>query len=42
MLIDRVRTFYQYHYLSLIILEILVLVLLLELLSSAARKRLVR
>jgi phosphonate transport system permease protein len=42
MLIDRVRTFYQYHYLSLVILEILVLVLLLELLSSYARKRLVR
>lgn len=42
MLVDRVRTFYQYHYLSLVILEILVLVLLLELLSSAVRSRLVR
>jgi phosphonate transport system permease protein len=42
MLIDKVRTFYQYHYLSLIIFEILVLVVLLELLSSVARKRLAR
>ncbi|WP_308466438.1 phosphonate ABC transporter, permease protein PhnE [Rathayibacter soli] len=42
MLIDKVRTFYQYHYLSLVILEILVLVVLLELLSSYARKRLIR
>ncbi|MNO04686.1 hypothetical protein D3C81_2258010 [compost metagenome] len=42
MLIDKVRTFYQYHYLSLIILEILVLVVLLELLSSFARRRLLR
>ncbi len=42
MLIDKVRTFYQYHYLSLVILEILVLVLALELLSSALRGRLVR
>jgi phosphonate transport system permease protein len=42
MLIDKVRTFYQYHYLSMIILEILVLVVLLELLSSYARKRLAR
>lgn len=40
MLIDQVRTFYQYHYLSLIILEILVIILALELLSSATRKRL--
>jgi phosphonate transport system permease protein len=42
MLIDKVRTFYQYHYLSTIILEILVLVVLLELLSSYARKRLAK
>jgi phosphonate transport system permease protein len=42
MLIDKVRTFYQYHYLSLIIFEILVFVILLELLSSFARKRLVK
>lgn len=41
MLIDKVRTFYQYHYLSTIILEILVIVLLLEWLSSYTRKRLV-
>lgn len=40
MLIDKVRTFYQYHYLSLVILEILVLVVALDLLSSAVRKRL--
>lgn len=40
MLIDKVRTFYQYHYLSTIILEILVVILALELLSSASRKRL--
>lgn len=40
MLIDKVRTFYQYHYLSTIILEILVLIVLLELLSSYTRKRL--
>lgn len=42
MLIDKVRTFYQYHYLSTVILEILVLVVLLELLSSYTRKRLLR
>lgn len=41
MLIDKVRTFYQYHYLSLVILEILVLVVLLELVSSYARRKLV-
>ncbi|MBN9609034.1 MAG: phosphonate ABC transporter, permease protein PhnE [Actinobacteria bacterium] len=40
MLIDKVRTFYQYHYLSTIILEVLVIILALELLSSASRKRL--
>ncbi|NUU05130.1 phosphonate ABC transporter, permease protein PhnE [Leifsonia sp. C5G2] len=42
MLIDKVRTFYQYHYLSMIILEILVVVVLLELLSSFTRRRLLR
>ncbi|HWD63461.1 MAG TPA: phosphonate ABC transporter, permease protein PhnE [Humibacter sp.] len=42
MLIDQVRTFYQYHYLSLVILEILVIVVLLELLSSFARRRLIK
>lgn len=42
MLIDKVRTFYQYHYLSTVILEILVLVVLLELLSSYTRKRLLK
>lgn len=42
MLIDKVRTFYQYHYLSLVILEILVLVVFLELVSSYARRRLIR
>jgi phosphonate transport system permease protein len=42
MLIDKVRTFYQYHYLSMIIFEILVLVVLLELLSSYTRRRLIR
>ncbi|WP_032393938.1 phosphonate ABC transporter, permease protein PhnE [Rhodococcoides fascians] len=41
MLIDNVRTFYKYHQLSLIILEILVIVLALELLSSWARRKLV-
>lgn len=40
-LIDQVRTFYRYHQLSLIILEILVVVLLLEAASSYLRKRLV-
>lgn len=39
-LIDRVRTFYHYHELSLIILEILIVVLLLEWLSSWLRRRL--
>lgn len=42
MLIDKVRTFYQYHYLSLVIGEILVLVVLLELASAWARRRLIR
>jgi phosphonate transport system permease protein len=42
MLIDKVRTFYQYHYLSMIIFEILILVVLLELLSSFTRRRLLR
>lgn len=41
-LIDKVRTFYQYHYLSLVIFEILVLIVLLEIVSSYARRRLVR
>ncbi len=41
MLIDNVRTFYKYHQLSLIILEILVIVLALEMLSSWARRKLV-
>ncbi len=41
MLIDRVRTFYQYGALSLIILEILVVIVLLEALSSWLRGRLV-
>ncbi len=40
-LIDNVRSFFRYHELSLIILEILVMVLVLEALSSALRKRLV-
>lgn len=40
-LIDQVRTFYRYHDLSLIILEILVVVLLLETASSWLRRRLV-
>lgn len=40
-LIDQVRTFYRYHQLSLIILEILVVVVLLEAASSWLRKRLV-
>lgn len=40
LLIDRVRTFYHYHELSLIILEILVVVLLLEAVSSWLRRRL--
>ena len=42
MLIDKVRTFYHYHALSLIILEILVVVLVLEIASSSLRKRLTR
>lgn len=40
-LIDQVRTFYLYHALSLIILEILVIVLVLETFSSWLRRRLV-
>jgi phosphonate transport system permease protein len=40
MLIDQVRTFYHYHQLSMIILEILVVVLVIELLSSTLRRRL--
>jgi phosphonate transport system permease protein len=42
MLIDKVRTFYEYHYLALIIFEILVLVLALDLLSSYVRSKVVR
>lgn len=42
MLIDRVRTFYRYHDLSLIILEILVIVIIIESASSLLRKRLAR
>ncbi|GAA4196615.1 phosphonate ABC transporter, permease protein PhnE [Microbacterium oryzae] len=41
LLIDAVRTFYRYDQLSLIILEILLIVLLLEGASALARKRLV-
>jgi len=40
-LIDQVRTFYRYHQLSLIILEILVAVLVLEAASSWLRRKLV-
>lgn len=40
LLIDRVRTFYHYHELSLIIVEILVVVLVLEGVSSWLRRRL--
>lgn len=42
MLIDQVRTFFEYHYLSLVIGEILILVVALETFSSLARRRLVR
>lgn len=42
MLIDQVRTFYQYHYLALVIFEILVIIVLLELLSDQVRRRLAR
>ncbi len=41
LLIDKVRTFYHYHALSLIILEILVIILVLEAVSSWLRRRLV-
>ncbi|MGH8963501.1 MAG: PhnE/PtxC family ABC transporter permease, partial [Jatrophihabitantaceae bacterium] len=41
-LIDQERTFYRYHALSLIILEILIVVLALELVSSWVRRRLTR
>lgn len=41
LLIDAVRTFYRYDQLSLIILEILVIVLAIEAISSAVRRRLV-
>jgi len=42
MLIDKVRTFYQYHYLATIILEVLVIIIALELLSSTARRKLLK
>lgn len=42
MLIDQVRTFYQYHYLALVIFEILVIIVVLELLSDQVRRRLTR
>lgn len=41
LLIDAVRSFYRYDQLSLIILEILVVVLVIEAVSSAVRRRLV-
>lgn len=41
LLIDAVRTYYRYDQLSLIILEILIIVVLLEWLSSSVRRRLV-
>ena len=41
LLIDKVRTFYHYHALSLIILEILVIILVLETVSSWVRRRLI-
>lgn len=41
LLIDAVRTFYRYDQLSLIILEILIIVIALDALSSAIRRRLV-
>lgn len=41
LLIDAVRTFYRYDQLSLIILEILIVVVVIDTVSSAVRKRLV-
>jgi phosphonate transport system permease protein len=41
LLIDAVRTYFRYDQLSVIILEVLVVVVLLEMVSSAVRKRLV-
>jgi len=41
-LIDDLRTFYRYEQLSFVILEILVVIVLLEVISATARKRLVR
>lgn len=41
LLIDAVRTFYRYDQLSLIILEILIIVMALDVLSNAVRRRLV-
>ncbi|GGK67246.1 phosphonate ABC transporter, permease protein PhnE [Nocardia camponoti] len=40
MLIDEVRSFYRYHQLSLIILEILIVVVVIETVSTMVRKRL--
>lgn len=42
MLIDEVRNYYKYHHLSMIIFEILVIVVVLDFVSSYARKRLAR
>ena len=41
LLIDAVRTFYRYDQLSLIIVEILVIVVVLDTVSDAIRRRLV-
>jgi phosphonate transport system permease protein len=41
LLIDAVRTFYRYDQLSVIILEILIVIVALEFVSSAIRRRLV-
>jgi phosphonate transport system permease protein len=41
LLIDSVRTFYRYDQLSLIILEILIVVVVIDVVSSAVRRRLV-
>lgn len=41
LLIDAVRTFYRYNQLSLIILEILIVVIVIDLVSDAIRRRLV-
>ena len=41
LLIDSVRTFYRYDQLSLIILEILIVVIVIDVVSDAIRRRLV-